>query len=193
MATVRAGNVIGGGDFSENRLMPDAMKALLSNKPIKVRNQHSVRPWIHVLDPLYGYLLLTAKLISKGQEFAEAWNFGPMEQRAVNAKMIVEKAIECWGHGDWTDASNPNAKPEMNVLRLNWDKAANRLVWNPAYNWEQAVGETVSWFKAFGHHEKKQINMRKVCVDQIHKYIQARQQASENEIYPHTLEGSLSH
>lgn len=175
VATARAGNVIGGGDFSDYRLIPDTMKALMKQEPIEVRHPHSVRPWLHVLDPLCGYLMLASRLLSEGQCYAEAWNFGPLEHKAITVRELVEKAIEHWGYGDWTDASSPNAKQEMTMLKLNWDKAANRLGWHPAYNWEQAVEETVDWFKAFEKYcnNPRPISMREVCVDHLNKYTQS--------------------
>lgn len=172
VASARAGNVIGGGDFSDFRLVPDSMKALMDHQPVKVRNAHSVRPWLHVLDPLSGYLWLAALLLEKGSQYAEAWNFGPLEQEAVTTKALVEKAIELWGDGDWVDGSDPHAKPEMGMLRLNWDKAANRLKWRPTYNWEQALEQTVSWFKEYDRyrHNPKTVDMRQVCIDHIRDY-----------------------
>jgi len=172
IASARAGNVIGGGDFSEFRLIPDTMKALLKGEPVKLRNPKSVRPWLNVLDPLYGYLLLGARLLNHGQEYAQAWNFGPAEHRAVTTQTLVEKAIDLWGDGSWVSTSTPEDKPEMHVLRLNWDKAANHLHWYPRYDWEQALEETVNWFKTY---EKYLVNpngtdMRKACLAHIEKF-----------------------
>jgi CDP-glucose 4,6-dehydratase len=188
VATARAGNVIGGGDFSSFRLMPDIMKAMLKKEPAVLRNPHSARPWIHVLDPLYGYLLLTERLLDNGQEFAEAWNFGPLEQKKITTKMIAEKAISLWGNGDyWINESKlPNNQLEMNILRLNWDKAANRLGWSPTHTWEQAVAKTVDWFKAF----EQQDQMRNVCVQHIHDYTN---NLRKYEIHPNISERSFSH
>lgn len=187
VATTRAGNVIGGGDFSNFRLMPDTMKAILKETPVGIRNPFSARPWIHVLDPLYGYLLLTKELIINGQEYAEAWNFGPLEQEKVTTKMVVEKTISLWGHGDyWINEVGSNHNPEMNVLRLNWDKAANRLGWRPAYNWEQAIAKTVDWFKAF----QQQQPIANLCMQQIHDYTNNKK---NNEIHSDALERSFSH
>ena len=173
VATARAGNVIGGGDFSDFRLVPDAMKALMQKKPIEVRNPNSVRPWLHVLDPLQGYLTLASKLLNEGSEFAEAWNFGPKDHEAIKASSLVEKSIELWGDGDWVDTSAPNAPKEMQMLRLNWDKASNLLKWQPNYNWEQALEETVEWFQAFSRwmQNPDSTDMHAVCVKQIQKYM----------------------
>lgn len=172
VATVRAGNVIGGGDFSENRLVPDCIRALIRKEPIKVRNPQSVRPWIHVLDALSGYLCVAANLLRHGSQFAEAWNFGPLEQKGVSAEMLVEKAITLWGQGDWVNTAIPGQKLEMGQLRLSWEKAAHTLKWRPVYDWENALKETLSWFKSFQtflegeDHEK----MYKVSLEHIHHY-----------------------
>ncbi|NGX43824.1 MAG: CDP-glucose 4,6-dehydratase [Chlamydiae bacterium] len=175
IATARAGNVIGGGDFSDFRLIPDAMKALMNRKPVEVRNPNSIRPWMHVLDPLRGYLTLASCLVQDGQMFAEAWNFGPLEHEAISAQRMVEKSIELWGDGDWLDVSSLDANAETNLLRLNWDKAANRLDWHPVYNWEIAIAETIDWFKEFENYSQNPKNagyMREVCVSHVNKYMQ---------------------
>lgn len=166
IASARAGNVIGGGDFSEFRIVPDSMKALMTSQPICVRNPKSVRPWLNVLDPLSGYLTLGARLLNKGAPYAQAWNFGPLEQQAVDVQALVEKAIEYWGEGDWVYTGTAEAKPEMGLLRLNWDKAANGLSWKPTYSWEEALKETVDWFKAF----QQQTDMRAVCLQHLYEY-----------------------
>ncbi len=149
VASVRAGNVIGGGDFSAYRIIPDCMKALMAKNPIEVRNPLSIRPWFNVLDPLSGYLWLAASLLKEGPAHAEAWNFGPLEQKGVSVQALVEETIKLWGVGSWQASVESLAKPEMNLLRLNWDKAAHRLHWHPVYNWKEAIKETVDWFKAY--------------------------------------------
>lgn len=189
VASVRAGNVIGGGDFSDNRIVPDSMKALMKREPVKIRNPQSVRPWLNVLDPLSGYLWLAAKLLEEGSGFAEAWNFGPLEQEAVTVQALVEKAAALWGDGDWVDVSTSGAKPEMNMLRLSWEKAANILKWHPTYDWIAALEQTVAWFKSFEMSCKRPncIDMRDVCLSHIHEYAEcARKQslawANENAV-----------
>lgn len=122
---------------------------MLADEPISLRNPGSIRPWMHVLDPLSGYLWLGACLLEKGHLFAEAWNFGPQEQQGVSVQTLVEKVIELWEGGEWIDGSLPYSKPEMTLLRLNWDKAAHQLGWRPTYTWEMAVKETVDWFKSY--------------------------------------------
>lgn len=173
VASVRAGNVIGGGDFSKYRIVPDCMKALMAHEPVMVRNPASVRPWLNVLDPLSGYLWLGAQLLNEGLAFAEAWNFGPCEQEAISVQMLVEKSIELWNEGDWIDASDSlnEAPAEMNLLRINWDKAANRLSWRPVYDWQAALQQTVAWFKAY----QKGSQMRDISLKDIEEYtIQAQ-------------------
>ncbi|CCB87582.1 CDP-glucose 4,6-dehydratase [Parachlamydia acanthamoebae] len=172
VASARAGNVIGGGDFSDFRLVPDSMKALMSNKLIEVRNPHSVRPWLHVLDALSGYLCLAQNLLQHEQTFAGAWNFGPMEQQGVSVEALVQKAVDYWGEGDWINLEAIGQKREMHLLRLNWDQAAHHLKWHPVYNWHEALEDTVKWFKAF-HNDPKVAdneNMYQVALDHIKKY-----------------------
>lgn len=166
IASARAGNVIGGGDFSENRMIPDAMRALMSNEPILVRNPKSIRPWMHVLEPLSGYLLLGYHLLNHPEKFSQAWNFAPQENRGISCRELIEKTIEFWGGGDWISEPNLNSPHEMKLLRLNGEKAANLLEWTPCYNWEKALEMTVNWYKQF--YENR--DMYKVCVNQIHSY-----------------------
>lgn len=149
VASVRAGNVIGGGDFSARRLIPDIIRALNANEPIGIRTPHTVRPWQHVLEPLSGYLWLGAKLLQEGQKYAEAWNFAPAEHVGVTTQQVVEKLIDLWGSGEWQNTGLDMQNVETNYLRLNWDKAVARLGWQPAYSWEDALSEIVAWTRAF--------------------------------------------
>ena len=178
VATARAGNIIGGGDFSSNRLLPDTMRALMARQPVAVRNPSSVRPWLHLLDPLYGYLLLAAALCRDGARYSGSWNFGPLEQEGITCQQVVEEAIICWGSGDWVDISAPvTAHPEMALLRLNWDKAAQMLNWRPRYRWNEAVAATVAWFQAFQGCDPAAI--RQLCYHQIDSYLAAAPQQVE--------------
>lgn len=174
VATARAGNVIGGGDFSDLRILPDCVKALMQRKPIAVRNPHSVRPWLNVLDPLSGYLWLATRLLEQGSAYTGAWNFGPLENEAVSVKALVEQAIALWGNGEWVDTSDPQAKAEMALLRLNWDKAANILKWRPTYGWREAVSETIEWFQEFHAQQQNpsKVSMREIGVCHIRQYIE---------------------
>lgn len=185
IASVRAGNVIGGGDFSNFRIVPDCMRALMAEEPILIRNPHSTRPWLHVLDALSGYLSLAVHLI-EDRSYASAWNFGPIEHKAVSAQTLVEKAIEFWGEGSWIDASTPEIKQEMNLLRLNWDKAANYLEWSPTYQWSEALRQTVAWFKHYDVYCKagRTNDMRDISLQCLQEYIKAAQPLSElNALY----------
>jgi CDP-glucose 4,6-dehydratase len=162
LASVRAGNVIGGGDFADFRLVPDCMKALMSSEPIGIRNPLSIRPWQHVLEPLSGYLWLGTKLLEEGPKFGEAWNFGPREQRGIPAQQLAEKLIELWGSGDWVHTDPGFAKLETGQLRLSWEKAAARLDWQPVFTWEEALAEIVDWFKAYQQSATEAIDMHEV-------------------------------
>lgn len=152
IASVRAGNVIGGGDFADYRLVPDSMKALLAGESIQIRNPDHIRPWQHVLEPLSGYLWLAALLL-EGSSFGEAWNFGPTELTGVTTKEIAEKLIAFWGSGSWIHVNPYTDKEEMRRLRLNCDKTIMRLGWRPVYTWEETLREIVDWFKAYQEQE----------------------------------------
>lgn len=166
IASARAGNVIGGGDFSDHRILPDAIRALMTAKTVGVRNPHSIRPWLYVLDALYGYLKLGEKLFTEGHSYAEPWNFGPIEKKGVTVRTLVEKTIDLWGNGSWSPVRKRGDKSEKSLLKLNWDKAAQQLDWKPICDWENGVEYTVEWFKAF---EKKE-DMYKICAMQIESY-----------------------
>jgi CDP-glucose 4,6-dehydratase len=171
VASARAGNVIGGGDFADYRLVPDCLRALLAGEPIVVRNPHSIRPWQHVLESLSGYLWLGAKLLQEGAPFAEAWNFGPLEQKGVTAQALVEKLIDLWGVGSWLHTHPAVQAAETGQLRLSWEKAAARLGWRPIYTWEEALAEIVAWFQAYRQGQ----DMYQVTCGHIHTYMrQAR-------------------
>jgi len=170
IASVRAGNIVGGGDFSAHRIIPDAVKALMEGVEIQVRNPASARPWLYVLDALYGYLCLGAELLTD-EGFAESWNLGPRENRGITVCELVDKAIALWGAGTWSKPTILQPK-EMNLLRLNWDKAAARLNWAPKYDWEGALSETIDWYKAYAEHVKgnEHVGMKEFCLGQIAAY-----------------------
>jgi CDP-glucose 4,6-dehydratase len=172
LASARAGNVIGGGDWAPYRLVPDCMRALMAGEPILLRNPRAIRPWLHVLEALSGYLWLAAKLLQgNGESFAEAWNFGPSESQGINGEKVVQKAIQLWGSGSYRIVST-EAQAESQIWRLNWDKAANRLSWRPLFTWEEALRATVDWFKSYQTQQSasESIDMYAVCVDQIAAY-----------------------
>ena len=149
VASVRAGNVIGGGDFADYRLVPDCMRALMAAEPILIRNPNSIRPWQHVLEPLSGYLWLAVKLLQEGQTYAQAWNFGPLEQQGVTTQTLAEKLVHFWGSGSWKSTSPAGAKAETGYLRLSWEKAASAFQWRPVYTLNEALAEITAWFQAY--------------------------------------------
>ena len=165
VATARAGNVIGGGDFAPYRLVPDVMQSLLNGRSIPVRRPDSTRPWQHVLEALYGYLLLAAHL-QTNPTLATAWNFGPQEKQGITARAIVEKLIALWGSGQWEHTEPEFQGKETNLLQLSWDKAANQLGWHPCYTWQEALAEITDWFKAF----EAGANMYQIGLDHIEAY-----------------------
>lgn len=173
IASARAGNAIGGGDFADYRLIPDCMKALMAEEPVIVRNPTSVRPWQHVLVPLSGYLWLATKLVEQEEDYTGAWNFGPLEVQPVDTQTIAEKAIELWGNGRWEHRPIPGAKKETAILKLNWEKAANKLNWRPAYSWNEALTETVDWFKSYQEQKRSgNFDMYGICVEHINAFVQ---------------------
>jgi CDP-glucose 4,6-dehydratase len=147
IATARAGNVIGGGDWAEDRVLPDAMRALATGEPIPVRQPEATRPWQHVLEPLGGYLLLAEQLATHGGPFASAFNFGPALEANRPVQELVEAALQHWP-GDWQDISDPDAPHEAGRLHLQIDKAHHQLGWKPRWDFATTVTRTVSWYKA---------------------------------------------
>ncbi len=151
LASVRAGNVIGGGDWAEDRLIPDILSACLNNQPVILRNPDSVRPWQHVLEPLSGYVLLAEKLYNspKQEQYAEGWNFGPNEEDAKPVRWITDFIFNLWQHPHpWQP--DKNLQPhEARYLKLDCSKAKNKLNWQPRWNIEKGLTETVNWYKAW--------------------------------------------
>jgi CDP-glucose 4,6-dehydratase len=149
VASARAGNVIGGGDFAQHRIVPDCVRALWAGRPIVVRNPGSVRPWQHVLEPLFGYLLLGASLLTKGNECSGAWNFGSSPAHARTVLELAHEFVAEWGFGTVTYNSSKNSAPhEARYLRLNSAKAARRLGWRPVLGFNESVRNTVDEYRA---------------------------------------------
>lgn len=162
IATVRAGNVIGGGDWSMDRLVPDAMRAFISKQPLRIRNPSSVRPWQHVLDPLMGYLVLAERLLDEGKRFESGWNFGPHMDGEVSVAGLADALVRHWGEGslwEWDDSQQPH---EANYLKLDCSKARNLLGWRPLIDFEDAVRLTVDWYRAYQRGE----DMRRISLEQ---------------------------
>jgi len=147
VASVRAGNVIGGGDWALDRIVPDSIKALQTKQPIILRNPSSTRPWQHVLEPLSGYLLLAAKLYESPKEFLGSWNFGPRGESIRTVEDLAKRIVSFWGEGELQVKAQDNAVHEARLLCLNCDKAQQSLGWHPRWDFDRAVDETVSWYK----------------------------------------------
>lgn len=166
LASARAGNVIGGGDWAEDRLIPDLLRAFEGGHTAIVRHPDAVRPWQHVLEPLAGYLSLAEKLLEEGAAFAEGWNFGPRDDAAVPVRHIADRLARLWGAGaHWEHA--PGEHPhEANVLLLDSSKARQRLDWQPRWSLNEALERTVSWHQAYRVGE----DCRETGLKQIREY-----------------------
>ena len=146
-ASARAGNVIGGGDWALDRIVPDAIRALKADAPILLRNPNSTRPWQHVLEPLSGYLMIAEKLLTEPKRFAGAWNFGPRGESIRAVRDLAESVKANWGGGKIQVAQAANAPHEAGLLHLNCDKAHQLLGWHPQWNFDRTVEETVRWYR----------------------------------------------
>lgn len=167
VASVRAGNVIGGGDWSQDRLIPDCIKALQQNKPIRIRNPDATRPWQHVLEPLGGYLMIAEKLWAE-RKYDEEWNFGPTQESIVPVRQVADILIKKWGSGNWVDGSVKDHKHEAKLLSLDINKVNTGLKWKPVLSLEQAIGLVVEW-----HKKSQGLNpegVLKLCEKQIDGY-----------------------
>jgi len=163
LASARAGNVIGGGDWSRDRLIPDILAAIETGQSVCIRNPDSVRPWQHVLQPLSGYLTLAECLCSNaGHSYAEAWNFGPVDDDARPVRWIVEKMLERWGSGSWVRDTQPQPH-EATYLKLDCSKAHARLSWRPRWTLSDAVEAIVDWQHAY----LRSLDMRTFTLAQI--------------------------
>jgi CDP-glucose 4,6-dehydratase len=151
IASVRAGNVIGGGDWAHDRIVPDSVRALVAGEPIVVRNPDAVRPWQHVLEPLSGYLQLGALMLDEGSRYAGAWNFGPTEERSDEpVRWVVNEFIRQWGSGSWVSKEATEVEPhEAQRLSLDSSKARQLLAWAPVWGSRTAVGRTAAWYCAY--------------------------------------------
>jgi CDP-glucose 4,6-dehydratase len=149
IAVGRAGNVIGGGDWSKDRLIPDIAKALNVNKKVVIRNPKAVRPWQHVIEPLFGYLELGLKLNSDPIKYAKAYNFGPNTDDALSVEEMVKKSIENWGSGSYQTLADSNSPHEAGLLKLDISKALNELNWKPVFNAQTAIERTINWYKNY--------------------------------------------
>jgi CDP-glucose 4,6-dehydratase len=167
VASARAGNVIGGGDWSDDRLVPDIARALSRNEPIVLRNPDSVRPWQHVLEPLRGYLMLGERLLEGEREFAQAWNFGPPEEAAIPVRALAEAMIREWGEGSITVPDASSGPPEAAFLSLDATKARRVLGFRGLIDLETAIRMTVDWYR---HYYSAPRKARELTTAQIAEY-----------------------
>jgi CDP-glucose 4,6-dehydratase len=165
LATARAGNVVGGGDWALDRLIPDAIRAFEKREPVIIRNPLATRPWQHVLEPLSGYLILAESLYLKGNEFAEAWNFGPEEKDCKSVEWILDNLVNLWGESSWQLDKNPQPH-EARFLKLDCSKAKTMLKWEPKWGILEVLGKIMNWnthFYASG-------DMKAYCLNEIESY-----------------------
>lgn len=184
IATARAGNVIGGGDWAQDRLIPDIIRSLSNHSEIILRYPHALRPWQHVLEPLHGYLQLAEKIFHYPTEFSEAWNFGPNEADVKSVSWIVENILHYWRFPiSWQVLKN-NPLHEAKYLQLDSSKAKTRLGWQPRWNIEKALQETLYWYQSYQHGA----NMRHITLAQISSFAKNLLPKSDLAIHPHHQE-----
>ena len=165
IASVRAGNVIGGGDWAKDRIVPDCIRALEEDRDIEIRSPKSIRPWEHVLEPLSGYLLLGQKMMEDPIKYCEGWNFGPNLDAIVNVWEVAEKIVKNYSKGNLKDTSDPNALHEAKLLLLDITKSRFELGWKPTLTTDKSIELTTEWYKRY-----KKENVYELCVEQIKKF-----------------------
>jgi CDP-glucose 4,6-dehydratase len=158
IASARAGNVIGGGDWAEKRIVPDCVRTLEKSDPIIIRNPNAVRPWQHVLEPLSGYLKLGFLLYTDAKKFTGPWNFGPSSKNIVTVKELTEKVVKNWGHGRISSESENNKFSEANLLHLDISKAVNKLKWQPKLDFDDTVSYTIDEYRINEMKKRKYMN-----------------------------------
>lgn len=166
LASVRAGNVIGGGDWALDRIIPDCIKAIEADEPIAIRNKKAVRPWQHVLEPLSGYMLLASKMWDEPTKYCEGWNFGPRAESISTVWEVASKLISNYGKGELKDMSDPNAVHEANLLMLDISKAKFKLGWEPRMNIDQCATLIADWYKRYCTEDVYQL-----CIEEIKKFL----------------------
>lgn len=167
VASARAGNVIGGGDWSEDRLIPDAIKAFEANMPLMIRNPMATRPWQHVLEPLSGYLILAQALYERGSPFASGWNFGPRDEDNRSVEEVVQLMISSWGEMARWEKEGSEQPHEAHLLKLDCSKARVQLGWTPKWDLEVAMQKIIEWQKAYQANE----DMQELSLAQINHYM----------------------
>lgn len=169
-ATARAGNVIGGGDWAKDRIIPDCVRALAKGEPIIIRNPTATRPWQHVLDPLSGYLLLAKRLTENPEQFSGPWNFGPQASDQITVKDLAERFIASWGSGKIKlPRTNAKAPHEAHLLQLSIDKAVSELCWQPVWDSTAAIDRTVEWYRSWHTNDGL---LKKISIGQINEFAQ---------------------
>ena len=166
LASARAGNVIGGGDWAEDRLIPDILRAFEKSEPVVIRNPLSTRPWQHVLEPLSGYLVLAQELFLNGDNFAEGWNFGPKDEDCKPVSWILDKMVTYWGNNASWSLDKNNNPHEAGFLKLDCSKASNRLKWNPKWNLQLTLKSIVDWHQIYSNGG----DLKKQCLKEINNY-----------------------
>lgn len=166
IASVRAGNVIGGGDWAKDRIIPDSIRAIEANEPIKIRNRHAVRPWQHVLEPLRGYMMLAKKMWEEPTQYCEGWNFGPQMDAVVPVWNVANMLVDVYGKGSLLDQTEQGAVHEANLLMLDITKAKEKLGWTPILTTEESIALTADWYKRY-----KNESVYNLCIDEINKYV----------------------
>ena len=169
IASVRAGNVIGGGDWANDRIIPDCIRAIEAGKPIEIRNRKAVRPWQHVLEPLRGYLLLAQKMWENPTEYCEGWNFGPKMDAVVSVWDVATMLTKAYGKGELLDQTDPNAPHEAKLLKLDITKAQTRLGWTPRLTTAEAIALTADWYKRYQSEDVYQL-----CAEEIKSFTTER-------------------
>ena len=166
VATARAGNVIGGGDWADDRLIPDSIRAILAGEPVRIRNPQAIRPWQHVLEPLSGYLTLAQKLFEDGADYAEGWNFGPADDDVWPVERIVQRMCRQWGPGASYEIDDGEHPHEAHYLKLDCSKARSGLGWYPRWDLERALDSIIHWTQRYRSGD----DLQKVCLEQIADY-----------------------
>lgn len=167
IASVRAGNVIGGGDWAKDRIIPDCIRAIEAGVPIAIRNRNAVRPWQYVLEPLRGYLLLAKKMWNEPAEYCEGWNFGPEMDSLVSVGDLVNKLVSEYGQGSLEDKTDVSAVHEANLLILDINKSKTKLGWKPKININECIEMTTDWYKRY-----RTNSVYEICVEELEKYCQ---------------------
>lgn len=166
IASVRAGNVVGGGDWAKDRIVPDCIRALEAGQPVDIRSPKAVRPWQHVLEPLSGYLLLASKMLEEPTRFCEGWNFGPRMESVTPVWDVASMIVRHYGKGTLRDVSDPNALHEARLLMLDISKAHALLGWKPRTDIEQCCRLTADWYKRY-----RSENVHQLCLEQINTFL----------------------